>query len=312
LWLAVWLSFGAPVQAQPAESEEPAAAAEELKRQGDALMVERRYTEALAKYDLAYARHPSPALLYNRSRAYESLGQYPAALEQLEAFVTEAPAELKARVPKLDELVEETRGRVTTLTVSSNVEGARVLVNRVLIGETPIRGQRVNSGSATIEVFKDGFTPRRARHLLPGGRDYAIDFALASTAQRRGVLRVTSPVVGARAFLDGKPIGTVPAEAVVQAGTHRLRVTHPDYEDHEAQVVIEPGQTQTKDAPLAETAPVYTEWWLWTIVGTAVVGGAVAVGVYAAVTERDADSGDIPPGQVRAPIVAAPVPILRF
>jgi hypothetical protein len=294
-------------QAPKTEDEDPKAASRRLKQEADALMVERQYTEALRKYDQAYAEDPNPALLYNRARAYESLGKFHLALEQLERFSAEAPAELKARVPKLRELLDEIRARVTTLTVTSNVEGARVLINNELIGTTPIRDKRVPSGETAIQLFMDGFAPRERRVSLPGGASFEVEIVLASKQQRMGILTITTPsaapVAGAEAFVDGKAVGELPTEALLGAGAHKLMVKHPSYEDYEAQVVIQAGITKQHVVELEQIAPVYEQWWLWTIVGGVVIGGAVAGIVYAAVTERPADKGDIEPGQVSAPIV---------
>src|SRR5450631_1189811 len=81
----------------------PAAAdgASELKRSGDAAMHAAHYEDALEAYDAAYAVEPDPAILYNRARALQGLGNYPEALASIESFEKLAPAALKQRVPKL-------------------------------------------------------------------------------------------------------------------------------------------------------------------------------------------------------------------
>src|SRR5262245_56384611 len=78
----------------PTEQERSRAA--ELKKKGDDAMVSLRYGDALAAYEEASALVDDPALLYNRGRALQGLGQFPEALEQLEAFQAKAPPELKA------------------------------------------------------------------------------------------------------------------------------------------------------------------------------------------------------------------------
>lgn len=292
---------------QPADTapqpESDEAAAERLKQEGDALMVSREYNAALKKYDESYARSRSPRILYNRARAHESLGRYDRALSELEAFDREAMPELKALVPKLSEWLADMSGKVTTLSVTSNVAGARVLINNELLGTTPIVRSRVNAGEAVVQVFADGFTPRTKQVTLPGGRNYDVDVKLASR-QSTGVLEVKSNVPSAAVFIDGARIGKVPAEALLRAGTHQLEVQASGYDDYAAQVVIKPGDNKSMDVALEETTPLYQRWWLWTIVGGVVVAGAVIGGVVAATTERSADRGDIEPGQVQAPIIS--------
>ncbi len=79
-------------------------------------------------------------------------------------------------------------------------------------------------------------------------------------------------------------------------------VSHPDYEDFETTVVIEAGRSTRLDAALEPRASVFETWWFWTITGGVVAAGAVTGIVIAATTEQEPGSGDIPPGQVAAPI----------
>src|SRR5262249_30656935 len=117
-----------PPAAPPAAPEAHASRPAELKKSGDRAMDALRYADAYAAYSDVYALTLDPALLYNMGRALQALNRYPEALDRLEAFQVVAPPDLKARVPRLAELIAELRGRVTTLKVTSSVEGARVLV----------------------------------------------------------------------------------------------------------------------------------------------------------------------------------------
>src|SRR5262245_14749543 len=90
------------------------ARAAELKKQGDVAIDSMRYGEAVDAYSKAYALAKDPALLYNRGRALQALGDFPGALEALEGFDATASAELKARVPRLNALLTEVRAKVAT------------------------------------------------------------------------------------------------------------------------------------------------------------------------------------------------------
>ena len=91
--------------AQPKPAERAQASA--LKRKGDAEMDLLHYAEALASYSEAYELTHDPALLYNRARVLEALERFSEALDTLERFGTEGSPELRARVPKLKELMGE-------------------------------------------------------------------------------------------------------------------------------------------------------------------------------------------------------------
>ena len=80
---------------------DPQPTAAELKKQGDAAMQTLHYRDALKAYDQAYALGHDPAILYNRARAEQGLGDFPAALDAIEEFVHVAPDDLKQRVPHL-------------------------------------------------------------------------------------------------------------------------------------------------------------------------------------------------------------------
>jgi hypothetical protein len=259
------------------------------------------YQAALDAYERAYAIDKNPALLYNRGRTLQALGRYPEALEQLEAFEREAPAELKARVPKLRELISEVKGRVSTLTLASNIKGARVLVRRQLVGTTPLSPIRLSSGTATIEVVADGYHPFKQTVTLPGGGQSSVHATLHSKTTT-GVLEITSPIVGADVFVNGSRLGTAPAQTVLKAGEHRVLVRREGYEEAETTAVISAGRTTRLDMRLDQPPPITARWWFWTGVGVIVVGGVVLTA--ALLTEREADRGDIPPGQVSGPLLS--------
>lgn len=305
-----WVGFAAPALAdEPEAPPVPPAAAEpdsgsaaaEHKDAGDRAMQRLDYQAALESYDRAYTLDPNPALLYNRGRALQALGRYPQALDQLEAFDKQAPAELKARVPKLGELLAQLKARVSTLTLTSNVGGARVIVRGVSVGATPLPPIRVNAGSATIEVSADGHHPFKQTVTLPGGGRLAVQ-AMLHSKSTTGVLEITSPVAGAHVFVNGARIGAAPAQTVVRAGEHDVLVRHEGYDETETTAVVSVGRTTRLDVPLDRPPAITERWWFWTGVGIVVVGGAVLT--YALLTERDPDRGDIPPGQVSGPLLS--------
>lgn len=183
--LAVALSLcvaphGARAQDGPSSADEQAAA---LKREGDARMHEMHYREALEAYDQAYRVSPTPAILYNRARALQLLGEYPDALDALEEFERVAPAELKARVPDLEGLLEEVRSGVSTLVVHANVDGAQVIVRRKLEGATPLPALRLRVGSASVEVTAPHYRAFSREVELPSGGVTTIEATLEKEEQ---------------------------------------------------------------------------------------------------------------------------------
>ena len=288
-----------------AAKSDPKTEAAELKRQGDEAMNARRYDDALANYKGAYRLDPTPALLYNQGRAYQVLGRYPEALAQVEAFDKQAPDTLKAKVPQLKALLKELRGKVSTLSISCNHDGARVLLRGKLVGTTPMTGAIVvNAGPASLEVRKDGFLDESRALDLAGGKVYAENVTLQSR-DTNGILRVTSSVKGATVFVDDKPIGTAPAETIVKAGKHTIVVRRAGYDEAATSAVVVAGATKTVDVPLLPPPPVYKRWYFWAGVGAGAAVLGVAIGLIVVYRpERGPDSGDIAPGQISAPLIS--------
>jgi hypothetical protein len=269
----------------------------ELKKRGDERLETKHYAEALAAYDEAYAIAPSAALLYNRGRALQFLGRFPEALDAIERFAIEAPPELRERVPGLPHLLDELRARVGALTVTSPVEGARVLVNDKQIGVTPLASAvRVGAGRLSIEVFADGYFPMRREIDLPGRGARAVDFPLVSR-DTSGLVVVKSHVATTRVSIDGSVLGTAPVEAGLVAGAHRIVSEREGYDAAATQVMLGAGEKREVWLDPAARAPIYARWWFWTAVGVVVIGGVVTY--VALTTDRSTPSGDYSPGIVR-------------
>lgn len=178
LLLGVFASQPAPAGELP---EDPAA----LKAEADGLFDRGRYADAYDLYKRAYAKTSDPALLYNQARALESMGEYPEALEKLEAFSREAPPDVRAKVPKLEELTADLRARTATIHVRTNAPAARLYVRGKDLG--PIERDRAvlaRAGDAMIRVEADGYEPFAREMVLPGGGSVDVDAQLERKSAR--------------------------------------------------------------------------------------------------------------------------------
>jgi hypothetical protein len=259
--------------------------------------------EALEDYKQAYALSKEPALLYNMAHALEALQDYPEALRYYEQFAREASPELKGRVPRLAELVAEIRAKVTYVTVTCNVPGARVLVRDRAVGPVPTDGKlslALGAGPANVEVNAEGYGLFRRQVVFPGGGSSLVDVELVAK-DRAGVIAVQTTPVGGEVVIDDKRVGTAPAELTVAVGSHTLVVRHPGYDDVTTQVVVHVGERREVTVGLEKRPGLTQRWWFWTGLGVVVVGGVVLTA--ALLTERSPDLGTIAPGQTRAPLV---------
>jgi hypothetical protein len=261
-----------------------------------------RYDDALVEYKRAYELSKDPALLYNEARASQALGDFVGALDLLERFVSDAPASLRARVPDLQGLAADLKGRVSTLTVTCNVAGAEVILRDTVVGKTPMAAPlRTTAGRATIVIRANKYDSFKRDIDLPGGGASTVDAQLALT-DRHGLLVVRS-VEGAHVWLDGAPHGGVPAEIVILEGTHDLRVERDGYEPSATSAVAVAGERQELSVTLVKKPPITSAWWFWTGIGVVVAGGVTTVVLLT--TERHADPGTIHPGVVSGPLHAA-------
>lgn len=309
----------AAAQAKPAQPPGPESAPAEptadplraeaaaRKKAGDEAMDSFRFADALAAYSDAYTITKDTALLYNMGRALQALNRYPEALDKLEAFQQTASPELRERVPRLPKLIAELRQRVSTLTIRTNVEGARIVVRSSVIGKAPLeKPVRLAAGPAEIEIDAEGYFPGKKIVELPGGAELTVDLNLFSKSTT-GVLAVKASAPGAEVLVDGKRIGVAPLEMNVAKGTHKVVVKHPDYRVYETSAVVEAGGTKRVEAAL-QSASIATRWWFWTTVGVVVAAGTAVT--IAALTPRPPDSGTIAPGQIEIPSSSPSAPAL--
>jgi hypothetical protein len=300
-WAFFSLSFGGSARAQAVEpSAEERARALELKRTGDAAMESMHYRDAVDAYVQAYAITKDPALLYNRGRALQAVGDFPGALEALEGFDASAGPALKSRVPKLGELLAEVRSKVATLNVTCNVAGARVLVRDTVVGTTPLRGpMRFNAGAATLEVLAEGYVPHRRTLQLPPGGTLEVEVSLVAKA-KAAVLVLRSSVPGTTAIVDGQVAGNPPLEVVVDPGPHKILARAEGYAETETSAIVALGEHKEVDLTFKKNPGITAKWWFWTGIGVAVAGGATVAA--ALLIEKNPSHGDLAPGIVRAPL----------
>jgi hypothetical protein len=171
------------------------------------------------------------------------------------------------------------------LDVRSATTGAEVLVDGRSVGHIPLAGTiLLPAGQHTIKITRRGYAdyldvvvvrPRRTSQV-------AVDLLPLF-----GVLRLASPVAGARVFVDGTFVGQTgaePLEVDLAVGTRSVRVVRGGYAEWLRQVDSIAGREVELQANLAllpvgsspfRPAPPppprwYERWYVW-------VGGAAAV-----------------------------------
>lgn len=166
----------------------PSSEAAQRKKEGDEAFLALRYADALRAYEASYKLSPNPALHFNRGRSLEALERYAEALDAFDAFLREAPPDIRAKAGNLAEHMTELRKKISTVSFTVKPAGARILVRDVAVGTAPLaKPLRVNAGTARIELDADGYTPLTRTVDLPGGGELALTFELSPKAKAAAV-----------------------------------------------------------------------------------------------------------------------------
>jgi tetratricopeptide (TPR) repeat protein len=152
---------------------------------------------ALIEFKRAYSTAPNFRLLYNLGQVSADLRDYPAAERYLSQYLEESRNSLdEARKQAVQEELAKVRARIAYVHLTSNVEGAEVLVDDVLVGRTPLQTPvHVSTGRRRITGRAPGHAPVTQIVDAAGGEDVPVTLHLQpipSTLAERPV--VTPPV----------------------------------------------------------------------------------------------------------------------
>lgn len=172
---------------EPAPAQDKKAQARAKLVEGDRLLKLGEFQQAMTAFKDAYDLFPSPKIRYNFGLAYEGMGRNADALEAFDAFLveaTDASTETRERaVTARNTLL----GRVGTLRVVADVEGATIVVDGRDMGKTaPARELRLDPGPHLLLVDRGGGTAPFTQRL-----DVAAGTAVTV------VVRLTPPVAEA-------------------------------------------------------------------------------------------------------------------
>ena len=202
----------ATVLAAPPEPAEIAEARARYKL-GLKLYDEEAYAAALAEFERVYQVAPTYKVLYNIGLVRRQVADFAAALRALEQYLAEGRDEIpQTRRDEVMKIIGEIKNYVARIDIKTNVAGADLFVDDVLVGKSPLAEPLlVNPGRRRIEARKKG--------LLP-----ATEFAALATGDARTISLVLQPppetLVVRRESADLTPyIGWGVTGALVVAGT---------------------------------------------------------------------------------------------
>ncbi len=142
-------------------------------------------------------------------------------------------------------VVAQTTG---TLQVNSNVNGAQIFVDNVLVGNTSVTIP-ANVGQRSVRVSANGYSDFNQVATVRGGQTTIINANLQSIVQNGTITILTSPA-DATVFVDNVRIGNGLQTVPVTPGQHTVRVTANGYQDFNTTVNVGSGANITVRATL--------------------------------------------------------------
>ena len=143
-----------------------------------------------------------------------------------------------------------------TLNITSTPPGAAVSIDRKLVGKTPVREHKIDTGGrmkkeVTVLIEHEGYEPKTETLTLEMGKTVPLDIALQKLPPKsvNAILDITSTPSGATVYLDGQRIGTTPLHKhPVDTGPNgqkeiRIGVELDGYESDVQQVTLTGGET---------------------------------------------------------------------
>jgi hypothetical protein len=177
----------AAVAPAPAPTADAVAQARQHFTRGVKLYEEDDFRTALIEFNRAYELAPNWQVLYNIGQSYYQLRDYADALATMERYVAEGGANVpRDRRAQVDKEMDELRGRVAHVTFTSNVEGADVAVDDVVLGKTPFTAPHVvSAGRHKMTASKAGWASAMKVVDVAGGDTMAISLDMTEQAHEQ-------------------------------------------------------------------------------------------------------------------------------
>jgi putative intracellular protease/amidase len=169
----------------PAEEEPLSAKSQEqirsLVNESAAASAKKNWEDAHSALLKAWDIKPLPMIAANLGYVEIKLGQYREAAEHLQFFLEKAPADHPERRADAEQQLAECRSHIAVVNVSTDVVGARVALNSLVIGLTPLRRPIfLDPGTHTIEVAHSGYQSDQRITTVQAGSDLDLEFKLVA------------------------------------------------------------------------------------------------------------------------------------
>ncbi len=178
----------APSGKQPAGDVDATRRADAKTRFGTGLKLfeEGDFSLALIEFERAYSLVPDYRVLYNIGQVNIQLARFSRAAASLEQYLADGGTKVpKDRLQSVQVDLEMLRSRTAQLTVTTNVEGAEILVDESVVGLSPMTTAiRIDAGEHRITVRKTGWVNKTQPLALAGRDESTLEITLQEEAKR--------------------------------------------------------------------------------------------------------------------------------
>jgi hypothetical protein len=217
LLLPVFFFFTVLLSGRAAVAQDKVEEARSHFERGLQLYSEGAFEASLVEFERAYQLAPSYKILYNEARVHRVMNQYAEALTKFQRYLREGgDAIAPERRDEVEKQIEALRPRVATISIKTNVPGADVFVDDVLVGQSPVAtAVIVNPGQRKISANKRGYLPatRAVRMVGSDAIEVALDLVVLSSGRQADKPRDPGP--RNRAIIGWTATGALATGAVI-------------------------------------------------------------------------------------------------
>lgn len=154
-------------------------------QRGVSLYRERSFDAALAEFNRAYELAPDYHVLFNIGQVHAERGDFVAGIKAFRQYLNDGGSAIEpSRVTEVETEIARLKGRIASITVTSNVPDAELLVDGEPVGKLPRAHLPVNAGSRRISLRKEGYEADEVRVMLATGEEKALEITLRRPASQ--------------------------------------------------------------------------------------------------------------------------------
>lgn len=236
--LALSIVSAAPIAlAQTPPSPSAVAEARERFQRGLDLSDEGNFTAAMTEFRRAYEITRNPAVLFNISATHEASGHFVEALEAMEQYRRDAPADaVSSHRTELDAAVARLRNRIGTLIVRVEAPGLEVRIDGLPRPSEAFRtGAPISAGRHRVVLIAPNFQSGEHEVDVAGGTTVELNTPLVPS---RSSIAFDVNIPGAEILIDNRAMAVSPVASPlgVAEGNHHVTVRRAGYSTYETDV----------------------------------------------------------------------------